>query len=302
MVRETLVQEAKRLFGKDIAENEPLAKHCSFRIGGPAELFLQARKVGTLKEGLAFCRQKWLPFTVLGRGTNVLVPDSGVRGMVISVRVGAMVCGDPTITAEAGASLQKVARVTAEAGLSGLEFTAGIPGSIGGAAFMNAGAHGSSLGKLVELIVGIDDSAREVLFGRKDLRFGYRESSLQDFPGIVCDVVLALRKDDPRAIRDRMDQFMVVRRATQPVRARCAGSIFKNPKGQSAGRLIELAGCKGMRRGGAIVSRKHANFIVNRSGASYADVKGLIEDVRERVWKAHGIELELEIIDLGDSA
>jgi UDP-N-acetylmuramate dehydrogenase len=134
------------------------------------------------------------------------------------------------------------------------------------------------------------------------LRFGYRESNLRDFPGIVSEVILVFREDEPQAVKERMDRFLLLRRSSQPIRCRSAGSVFKNVEGQAAGRLIDLAGCKGMRRGGAVVSHKHANFIINSGGATYSDVKALIENVREKVRAAHGVELELEIIDLGDWA
>jgi len=303
-VREGLVREAKRSFGEDIAENEPLTKHCSFRIGGPAKLFLRAREVSALRKSLVFCSENSLPFFVLGRGTNVLVPDRGYEGMVICVRANAVRVAGQEIVAEAGVSLRKVAKAAAESGLAGMEFCAGIPGSVGGAIVMNAGAHGERIGDLVREVLGVEISGREVHFQREDIRFRYRESSLQEFPGIVAAVTFALRQENPRSVEERMRRLLEVRRSSQPRLgvARCAGSVFKNPHGDYAGRLIELAGCKGMRRGEALVSRKHANFIVNRRGATYSDVKGLIEAVRERVRKVHGVELELEIIDLGEKS
>jgi len=301
-VKEGLVREARRLFGEDIAENEPLAKHCSFRIGGPARLFLRARQLSILKESLVFSRDNSLPFFVLGRGTNVLVPDVGLEGIVICLGAGAVQFAGETIFAEAGASLERVAKTAAEEGFTGMEFCAGIPGSVGGAVIMNAGAHGECIGSLTREVFGFEPSGAEMQFPQEKLRFGYRKSSLREFPGVVTAVTFALRKEDARTVKEKMQRFLAVRRKAQPVRAQCAGSVFKNPPGDSAGRLIELAGCKGMRRGGAIVSRKHANFIINRGGASYSNVKGLIEAVRERVRKAHGVELELEIIDLGDKS
>ncbi len=299
---EEILREATALFGKNVLLDEPLAKHCSFRIGGPADVFIRARNVGTLKKALRFCEINVLPAELLGRGTNVLVPDSGLRGIVISVETKGMFFDENMAVVEAGEHLQRVVKEAATRGLSGLEFAVGIPGSAGGAVFMNAGAHGAWTGGLVHRVVGIDFLGRERLFRRKDLRFGYRKSTFHNFAGVVAEFTLALREDDPRSIREKMEEFSQARRATQPVGARCAGSVFRNPKGHSAGKLIELAGCKGMRRGGAVVSRKHANFIVNRGGASYADVKGLIEDVREKVWKAHRITLKREIVDLGETA
>ena len=308
----SLFEEARRLFGKNIAFREPLSKHCSFGIGGPADLFLSAADIGLLKEGLAFCREWSLPYLVLGRGTNMLVPDSGVRGMVICVRAGSVHFDQNRVVAQAGASLQKLARMVAERGLAGMEFAVGIPGSVGGAAITNAGAHGGWIGELIEEVRLVETSAvrgsgsgvggGEVRLGKNDLRFGYRESNLRHFPGIVSEVILVLHEDEPQAIRERMERYLLLRRSSQPIRCRSAGSVFKNVGGQAAGRLIDLAGCKGMRRGGAVVSHKHANFIINSGGATYSDVKALIEDVREKVRAAHGVELELEIIDLGDWA
>jgi UDP-N-acetylmuramate dehydrogenase len=299
-VGKSLSEEASRRFGKNIAFGEPLSKHCSFGIGGPAEVFLSARDIRLLKEGLAFCREWSLPYFVLGRGTNVLVPDSGVRGMVICVRAGSVSVEGNRVAAQAGASLQKVTRMAAERGLGGLEFAVGIPGSVGGAAIMNAGAHGGWIGELIEEVRLVESSGGEVCPGRSELQFGYRESSLRDYPGIVSEVALILQEDEPEGVKERMARFLRLRRFSQPRPAGSAGSVFKNSGGQAAGRLIDLAGCKGMRRGGAIVSQKHANFIINSGGATYLDVKGLIEEVRERVRAAHRVELELEIIDLGD--
>jgi UDP-N-acetylmuramate dehydrogenase len=301
-VEKRLFEEARRLFGKNIASAEPLSKHCSFGIGGPADLFLSAADIRLLREGLAFCRVWSLPYLVLGRGTNALVPDSGVRGMVICVRAGAVQFDRTRVVAQAGASLQKLARMVAEHGLAGMEFAVGIPGSVGGAAIMNAGAHGGWIAELIEEVRLVESSGREVCLGKSDLRFGYRESNLRHFPGIVSEVTLVLRENEREAIRQRTERFLLLRRSSQPIRCRSAGSVFKNVQGHAAGKLIDLAGCKGMRRGGAVVSHKHANFIINSGGASYSDVKALIEDVRQKVIAAHGVELELEIIDLGDWA
>ena len=294
------VEEARRRFGRNIAFDEPLSKHCSFGIGGPAELFLSVRDVRLLPEALAFCCEWSLRYFVLGKGTNVLVPDSGLGGMVICVRAGSVSVEGNRIVAQAGAPLQKLARMVGAGGLAGLEFAVGIPGSVGGAAIMNAGAHGGWIGEPIEEVRLVESSGREVCFGKRDLRFGYRESNLRHFPGVISEVALVLKEDDPQAIRERMEQFLLVRRASQPWGARSAGSVFKNSGGEAAGKLIDLAGCKGMRRGGAVVSQKHANFIINSGGATYEDVIALIEDVREKVRAAHGVELDLEIIDLGE--
>jgi UDP-N-acetylmuramate dehydrogenase len=300
IVGKRLFKEARRRFGKNIAFDEPLSGHCSFGIGGPAELFLSVTEVRLLAESLAFCRERSLPYFVLGKGTNVLAPDSGVRGMVICVRAGSVLFDRNRVVAQAGAPLQKLTRMVAARGLAGMEFAVGIPGSIGGAAIMNAGAHGGWIGGLIEAVSLVESSGQEVRLGKSDLQFGYRESNLRHFLGIILEVTLIFREDDPLAIKDRMERFLLLRRSSQPIRCRSAGSVFKNVGGEAAGKLIDLAGCKGMRRGGAIVSQKHANFIINRGGATYSDVKALIEDVKEKVREAHGVELELEIIDLGD--
>ena len=196
--------------------------------------------------------------------------------------------------------MPKMVKTAIERGLAGLERFAGIPGSVGGAAVMNAGAHGNWIGSLIHEVLAFTPSGQEVRVPKDSLSFGYRTSSLREFPGIVAAVTFVLERDDPTVAKKRMEEFLEIRRKAQPVGARCAGSVFKNPPGNSAGRLIELAGCKGMLRGEALVSRKHANFIVNRGGATYSDVKGLIEALRERVRKVHGVDLDLEIIDLGE--
>ena len=301
-MREGVVREAKRLFGEDIRENEPLSEHCSFQIGGPARLFLRARRPSALEQVLVFCGENSVPLFVLGRGTNVLVPDSGFDGMVISVEAKSMQFSGERIVAEAGVSLPKMVKTAIERGLAGLEFFAGIPGSVGGAAVMNAGAHGKWIGSLIHEVQAFAPTGQELLVARNSLSFGYRTSSLREFPGIVAAVTLAVEEGDAATTKKRMEEFLEMRRRTQPVGARCAGSVFKNPPGNSAGRLIELAGCKGMSRGGALVSRKHANFIVNRGGATYSDVKGLIAALKERVKNVHGVVLELEIVDLGEEA
>ncbi len=299
---EGVVREASRLFGRSIRENEPLSKHCSFRIGGPARLFLAAQRLKALREALVFCRENSLPFFVLGKGTNVLIPDTGFEGIVIGVQARKLQVTGESVIAEAGAALPKLARTAAERGLAGLEFSAGIPGSVGGAAIMNAGAHGEWIGPLIQEVWAFDLAGREAHFPSENLHFGYRESSLNDFPGIVARVAMRLRQDKQQEIERRMEQFLAIRGNTQPSGARCAGSVFKNPPGDSAGRLIELARCKGLSQGGAAVSQKHANFIINRGGATYADVKGLIEALKEKVRKVHEVELELEIIDLGEES
>jgi UDP-N-acetylmuramate dehydrogenase len=295
-------EEARCHVDESVVEGEPLSRHCSFRIGGPAGLFLPLRDISVLPRALAFCRAKSIPFFVLGRGTNMLFPDSGYEGMVICIRAKGMQFNGERVVLETGVSLEKASMKSAKEGLAGLEFCGGIPGSVGGAAVMNAGAHGESMGALIEEVSGVNASGESVRFGKGDLEFGYRESSLQGFGGVVTEVVLHLSRDGPRSIEKRMKQWLEIRRSTQPVGARCAGSVFKNPEGDSAGRLIDLAGCKGLERGGAKVSERHANFIVNRGGATYSDVKGLIEAVRERVRKTHGVELKLEVIDLGDQS
>ena len=286
-----------------ILYNEPMKNHTTWRIGGPAEVLVEPASRKDIALLLKFAKESGQPLTVIGNGSNLLVGDSGIKGVVIKIgdALGRVRIVEEKLIAEAGAKLGRVTAIAQAAGLGGLEFAVGIPATIGGAVTMNAGANGVSMADIVDTVTVIDYDVRERVFGVEELSFGYRTSLLQQLPAIVVEIVLRLTRRDPIEIRRRGEEFLRRRRITQPLEYPSAGSVFKNPPGDAAGRLIELAGAKGLRIGDAMVSEKHANFIVNLGNAQARDVLLLIERVREMVREKFGIQLELEVKVIGDS-
>jgi UDP-N-acetylmuramate dehydrogenase len=247
---------------------------------------------------LSFCQRESVPHIVLGRGSNVLVSDSGYRGAVINLS--GCFCRykrvEDGVRCGSGMMLPGLVGRLAKEGLSGLEWAVGIPGTVGGAVATNAGAHGSDTSQTLKRLVVMTEGERRVL-SKNAISFAYRTAGLA---GAVIEVELLLRKDSPERIRAAMDRYMDMRKQTQPVRERTAGCVFKNPSDDSAGRIIDSLGMKGTTVGGATVSELHANFIVNRGSATAADVMSLIERVRERVMEETGTQLELEIELVGE--
>lgn len=280
--------------------DEPLARHVTFRIGGPADVLLLPRSLAHLIAAVAWLYREGRPFVLLGRGSNVLVADGGVRGIVIKTGRGqeGVRYDGSRVVAECGVSLPQLSRAAATRGLSGLEFAAGIPGSIGGGVVMNAGAHGCSMDGVVRS-VRVLTPAGEHRWSRDAMGFRYRESRLQREPGIVLEAELDLQRADPAASLARLDEWLRARGDTQPLGPPSSGCVFRNPAGDHAGRLIDTAGGKGMRVGGAVVSDRHANYILNTQGATAADVLKLIGEVRARVVEQTGIDLEPEIKLIG---
>ncbi len=291
----------RQVTGKVIAF-APMREYTTWRIGGPADLLCNPRTEDDVIIALKFAEEYGLPVTVIGNGSNLLVRDGGIRGLALRIEGGldsVQVEGN-RVLAGAGILLPSLSRIALRAGLSGLEFAAGIPASLGGAVVMNAGAFGQCLGDLVlEVDVLEFDGNRRLLFG-SDLLFNYRTSSLQDQKLIILKTVLQLISEDPSAIAERMENNLAYRKRTQPLNLPTAGSVFRNPPGHFAGELIELAGLKGARVGDAQVSPKHANFIVNLGNASARQVITLIEMIRERVMSQFGIELVPEIRLVGE--
>ena len=243
-----------------------------------------------------------VPVTVLGRGTNVLVADRGISGLTIRMdqALGRIETGERFIRAGAGARLAAAAGEAAARGLAGLAFCATIPGSVGGALVTNAGAFDHCLSEVVREVTVVDRAGRVSVLAGPALRFAYRTSIFKEEPLVAVEACFDLREGDPELIRREMDEYLAHRRQTQPLDYPSAGSVFKNPPGAFAGRLIEEAGAKGLSRGGAMVSPRHANFIVNTGGATAADVWGLINTVREMVLRKSGVELALEVQTVGD--
>ncbi len=310
-------QELVRRHGRDAGAAlrlaEPLAKHTSFRIGGPADLLLTATSVDLLCAFLASAAEIGVPVTVLGGGTNVLVSDRGVRGLVVRLGRefeyrrwvieggGASVIAGDTALLEVGAAV-RLARVVADAvlrGYGGIEFAAGIPGSVGGGALMNAGAFGGELGNVIDFIEGVSRRGERRRLVRTDLEFSYRKLALP-VDVVVTSVRFRLSRSPAAKLRASVQEVQAKRRGRQPSGFPNAGSIFKNPAGEFAGRLIEQAGLKGTTVGKAQVSPDHANFIVNLGGARAEDVRDLMSLVQGAVWRRSGVWLEPEVRLVGD--
>ena len=283
----------------EVRAEEPMARHTSFRIGGPARRMacpVSAEQLVLLYEFARECGARPL---MIGNGTNLLVPDEGLDRLVIDTTgLGTLETGpEPeTIMAGCGVSLARLASFACQQGWTGLEFAHGIPGTVGGGLTMNAGAYGGELRQVVRQVrVLVPEEGIRTLSG-EEMAFGYRRSLLTQNPEIVAlSAVFALTTGDPAAIRQRMQELMQKRKESQPLEWPSAGSTFKRPEGYFAGTLIDQCGLKGLTVGGAQVSEKHAGFVINRGGATCADVLALIEEVQKRVWEARGVRLEPEV-------
>ena len=281
---------------------EPMTKHTSFHIGGPAELMAQPQSEAELQSLLLKAAEAAVPVTLVGNGSNLLVRDKGIRGLVI--KLGSMlrdikVSGN-VLTFGSGVSLAQASKKAAELGLSGMEFAVGIPGSIGGAVYMNAGAYDGEMSKVVKSVRVMDAAGEVSELSAGELDFGYRHSALQGSSKIVTSVTVELAVGDKQSIAEKMADFSNRRITKQPLELPSAGSMFKRPPGYFAGTLIDQTGLKGYTVGGAQVSTKHAGFVVNIGGATAADVLQLISDVQAKVFAAHGVHLEPEVLVLGE--
>ena len=276
----------------------PLARYTSFRIGGPAKRMAFPKDGSQMVLLIAFARSCGARPLVIGNGTNLLFPDAGVDRLVVNTREYAEVSIDAQgrVVAESGASLARTAVFAQQRGLTGLEFAHGIPGSVGGAVCMNAGAYGGEMRQVVESAsVLFPDEGVKRLRG-EELSFSYRHSLLADRPdAVVLSAVFALSAGEPKEIRSKMDELMTRRKASQPLEYPSAGSTFKRPEGYFAAALIDECGLKGLTVGGAQVSEKHAGFVINRGGATCADVTALMAEIQRRVWKEKGVRLEPEV-------
>ncbi|UAL54162.1 UDP-N-acetylmuramate dehydrogenase [Bacillus sp. CMF21] len=293
------LQEAE--VGK-VVQNEPLAKHTTIKIGGPAEIFVEPSSIENLKKTMDTVTENGVPWRAIGRGSNLLVGDSGIKGVVIKLGKGLDhldVDGD-TITAGGGYSLIKLTTVISKQGLSGLQFAGGIPGSVGGAVYMNAGAHGSDMSKiLVKAHILFEDGTMEWLTA-EELEFSYRTSLLQKKrPGICLEAVLKLEKGNREEIVAELQKNKDYRRETQPWDHPNCGSVFRNPLPHYAGQLIQESGLKGYQIGGAKISELHGNFIVNTGNATAKDVLDLIDFVKKTIYEKHGVKMETEVEIVG---
>lgn len=301
MSTHSLAQELREALTGEVREREPMARHTTFRIGGPADLYVACDTITDLSEAVRLCNEEDLPWTVVGKGSNLLVADAGYRGavLVLGREFKAHSVQDTDIKAGAACILAYIVRDAFSRGLGGMEFAVGIPGTVGGALAMNAGSRGVWMDSIVESVtLFVPDSGLVRLRG-SEIAWGYRSSGLSE-RGIIVETVLALTQADRTRIRLEMERSLDRRKATQPLAMPSAGSVFTNPEGDSAGRLIEAAGLKGTQLGGARVSDIHANFIVNEGGATAADVVGLIRKIQMTVRDIHGIELTPEVRLLGE--
>lgn len=285
-----------RGFRGEILAHEPLAPYTTWRIGGPADLLATPEGRDDVLIALAWAAERELPWRVLGNGSNLLVRDEGVPGLVLRLRkvLDAVTVSGTTIVAEAGAALPAVANLAAQRGLSGLEFGAGIPGTVGGAVVMNAGWHEYETGAAVVAVEFVEEDGLLVRYGHEACRFGYRTSVFRARRGVVVAAELALRPDDPAAVRERLDQFAAKRRDSQPTELPSCGSVFLKPEADYAGRMIEQAGLKGRRVGDIEVSAKHANFFVNVGHGTARDVLALVDEVEAEILRRFGVKLTRE--------
>ncbi len=303
--------EIQRRIGVKTVRDEPLARFTTMRVGGPADLFVTVHNAFELRAVVRFARARGIPHLLLGRGSDLVIADAGVRGLVVQVRAeGSRVDGD-RYQAEAGVPMARAATETQKAGLTGLEFGLAIPGTVGGAVWANAGAHDSDMHAVLESADVILADGSEARIAVVDLGLAYRDSRFKHppaagadtFPGPAEVVVVArfsLAPAEPAVIKARLDEIRRWRQAHQPLGLPSAGSVFRNPPGDSAGRLIDAAGLKGTRIGGAVVSTKHANFIVNDRRGTASDVRHLAEHIHATVAAGYGVELAYEVEFIGD--
>ncbi|TAN32122.1 UDP-N-acetylmuramate dehydrogenase [bacterium] len=281
-----------------VREDEPLASRTSFGIGGPAEFFLETPRVEVIQKAIEGCQERAIPCLLLGAGTNLLIADRGVEGLVLRVVNRDHRIDGTRVRAGAGLKMMRLARIVADAGLRGFEFAIGVPGTVGGAVYQNAGCWGRELREVLVEVSGFMPGAGAQTWSPADLELGYRTSALRNGPlkgGLVVAATVRLGRGDGEEVKRVMAKLTKERNATQPIKTKNCGSVFKNPPGDSAGRLVQAAGLKGAREGAAVISDLHGNFIVNEGGASAADVRRLIEHARSAVRLRFNVELEPEV-------
>ncbi len=286
--------------GAAFAENEPMSKHTTFKIGGNADVFVTPRDESELLFAVSAAKSAGLPYYVTGNGSDLLVSDKGIEGAVICLeKMRGISLSENTAEVSAGQSMMSLCSSLQKAGLGGLEFAYGIPGTVGGAVYMNAGAYGGEIKDVIVSARYLDKSGEVKEIGRDEMRFGYRKSVFQENGGIILSATFSLNNDDPESILERMNDYYSRRTAKQPLDYPSAGSVFRRPEGNFAGTLIEKSGLKGASVGGAAVSVKHAGFIVNTGGATSEDVKELIEIIKQKVSADSGVDLQTEVIFIG---
>ena len=298
----SLYEELKKILPQEkIFCEEPMSRHTTFRIGGPADYYIQP-DVRQLSEVLRLADREQIPVTIIGNGSNLLVGDGGIRGVVIEIgrAMDDIRCEGQEITVGGGTLLSRLSNFAAEQGLSGLEFAAGIPGNVGGAVVMNAGAYGGEIKDVLVSVKVMDRQGGQKVLSADELELGYRHSRLMDTEEIVIGAVFRLKSDNPQTIRSVMADLRERRMEKQPLEYPSAGSTFKRPQGYFAGKLIQDAGLRGYQVGGARVSDKHCGFVVNCGGATAADVQQLIAEIQKQVYDQFAVQLEPEVHMLGE--
>ena len=288
---------------KQLLFDEPMSSHTTFRVGGPADVLVKPGSISEIEQVLQWCGEHAVPYYIVGNGSNLLVGDSGVRGVVIQIgndfseiEVG----DDDTIWVQAGCMLSKVANVAMEHALTGLEFASGIPGTIGGAVRMNAGAYGGEMKDIIDCVTLLTPAGEVLILPQDQMEFEYRDSIVAKQNYIVLEVKLRLQKGEPKKIAARMKELNEARREKQPLEFPSAGSTFKRPEGQFAGKLIMDAGLAGYRVGDAQVSEKHCGFVINRGHATAKDIVMLMNDIVKQVEEKYQVILEPEVRKIGD--
>lgn len=292
-----------RIAGRgQVLVDERMDRHTTFRIGGPADFFVVPETPEKLAEMVQFCRERQVPFYILGNGSNLLVGDRGYRGVIIQIykNMNEIQIEGEKIRAQAGAMLSVIAKKALAHSLKGFEFASGIPGTLGGAVMMNAGAYGGEMKDIIRETVVLTPGGEVRTLSCDEMEFGYRTSVVEKKSYIVLEAVLELEMGVQEEIRQRMEELKECRTSKQPLDLPSAGSTFKRPEGYFAGKLIMDAGLRGFTVGGAQVSEKHCGFVVNRGGATAADVRELMKQVNERVQSRFGVSLEPEVKMLGE--
>ncbi len=285
-----------------VQENEPLATRTSFGIGGPADFFVELARPEAIEKAIEGCRERDIPYLLLGAGTNLLIADRGIEGLVIRVVNRDHTIEGTRVRAGAGLKMMRLARIVADANLRGFEFAIGVPGTVGGAVYQDAGCWGKEIREVLVEVEGFVPGKGKQTWTPPALKFGYRTSALRDGDlkgALVVSATVHLARGDGEEARQMMARLTKERNETQPIKTKNCGSVFKNPPGDSAGRLVQAAGLKGARQGAAVVSELHGNFIINEGGAKATDVRRLIERVMVEVKRRFGAQLEPEVEMVG---
>lgn len=303
MISQAVTEALKSFVPEDnIHMEEPLSRHTTFRIGGAADCLIEVENTSQLVEILNYLKKIELPFYILGNGSNLLVSDEGYRGIILKIgnKMSQITVDGTRITVQAGARLGKVAAVACEENLKGLAFASGIPGTLGGAVVMNAGAYGGEMCQVIETVTVVTHDGEILTLDNASMEFGYRTSIIKKRPFIVVEAVLQLSEGNRDEIRKEMEELAGKRIAKQPLEYPSAGSTFKRPEGYFAGELIQKSGLAGFAVGDARVSEKHCGFVINTGNAKASDVMQVIRGVQDKVKEVYGVMLEPEVIFLGE--